>query len=191
VNLKQVGLLNDPAIVSSTISSLLAQTESGMNKPKEYILNDISINPDKSVAALKQYGNVVGMLLKTYSPATDDATLALAGLQKKNPTYKEEIGANLAKYKIILVQLLTISVPQNVSSYHLNLVNGASDMIFISSALQSSETDPIRAVGALKLYSTAYPLILENVLLLRNILASTKITYANSDGGSFFKLPTQ
>ena len=191
VSLKQVGLNNDPAIVSSTISSLLAQTDLMSDKPKEYSMNDIRVSSDTSVTALKAYGNAVGSLLKANTPAKDDATIALAGIQGKDPTYTQELGDNIVKYKVILSTLLSTPVPPSVSPYHLALVNGASYMVFISSALQSAEKDPLHALAGLKMYSTAFPLILENLVNVRLALASAGITYNASEGGSFFNPKTQ
>lgn len=191
VSLKQVGLMNDPTIVSSTISSLLAQSYSNSDMPKEYSLSDIHINPDTSVEALKQYGNVTGTLFATNAPLKDDATLALAGMQKKDPNYKEELDANIVKYKTVLARLLTILVPKSVSSYHLNIINGTSQMIYIASALQVSESDPMRAMGGLKMYGTAFPLVIQNMTMLRNALGVSGITYLPNEGGSFYKLIIQ
>jgi hypothetical protein len=143
------------------------------------------------VAALKAYGNTVGLLLKTQSPVTDDATLALAGIQGKDPSYVAELGDNIAKYKIILATLLNTPTPQSVSQYHLALINGASYMIFISSALAGAEKDPLSAISALKLYSTAFPLILQNLVNVRLALASAGISYNANEGGSFFNPKTQ
>ena len=191
VSLKQVGLNSNTDIVSSTISSLIAQSDATGNQPREYSLSDIIVSSDKSTSALKTYGNTVGQLLKTYSPARDDATIALAGMQGTDSKYVEELGANIVKYKMILTTLLNTSAPQSVSQYHLALVNGASYMIFISSALQASQTDPFRALNGLKLYSTAYPLILQNMIAVRATLGLAGITYSASEGGSFFNLKTQ
>ena len=191
VSLKQVGLNTDSAVVSSTISSLLAQSAASGDKPREYTSSDININPDTSVAALKQYGNITGSLFITNAPIKDDATLALAGMQNKDPNYKEELGANIVKYKVVLARLLAIPVPRSVRSYHLNLVNGASQMIYIASALQVSETDPMRAMSGLKMYSTAFPLVIQNMAMIRNALGSSGITYLPTEGGSFYKITIQ
>jgi hypothetical protein len=191
VSLKQVGLNTNSDIVSSTISSLIAQSDVGMDKPRQYTSSDLKISNDTSVAALKAYGNTVGLLLKTQSPVTDDATLALAGIQGKDPSYVAELGDNIAKYKIILATLLNTPTPQSVSQYHLALINGASYMIFISSALAGAEKDPLSAISALKLYSTAFPLILQNLVNVRLALASAGISYNANEGGSFFNPKTQ
>ena len=191
VTLKQVGLDSNPEIVSSTIASLLAQTDAEDDKPKEYGMSNIQVNNDQSATALKQYGNTIGLLFKNYSPSKDDASLALAGMQGTDPAFVDELGANIVKYKVILSTLLNTSVPQSVSSFHLALVNDASAMIFIASAMQVSKTDPLRAIGGLKLYSSTFPSILQNMLSIRNALGYSGIVYAASDGGSFFKLPTQ
>lgn len=191
VSLKQVGLNSNTDVVSSTISSLIAQSSATGDQPREYSLSDITISSDKSNANLKTYGNIVGQLLKTYSPIRDDATIALAGMQGTDPKYVEELAANTVKYKVILATLINTPAPQSVSQYHLALVNGASYMIFISTALQASQTDPLRALNGLKLYSTAYPLILQNMIAIRAILGLAGITYNASEGGSFFNLKTQ
>lgn len=188
VNLKQVGLINNTAIVSSTVSSLLTKDYSGSDKPRVYTTSDIVISPDNSTAALKAYGNSVGALLKTYSPKQDSATLALAGMQGRDPSYVEKLQANATAYRTILTRLLAIPAPKSVSAYHLGLINGASDMIYITLALSVSGTDPMRAINGLSLYQKAVQLGLENLLMIRGTLATASITYGSSDGGLFFNI---
>jgi hypothetical protein len=188
VNLKQTGLTSDTDIVNSTISGVINQAFAESDEPKTYTVSDIITNEDNSAATLKEYGNNIGMLFLKYAPTQDDATLALAGMQGKDPSYKEKINTNINKYKIILSNILKIPAPKIVKDYHLTLSNGMSNMIFIASSLQTSETDPLKAINALKLYSTVYPSILDSIAHIKIALGSIGITYNEGEGGSFFKL---
>jgi hypothetical protein len=186
VNLKQVGLLNNSEMVSTTVSDLLAKASSASDSPRTYTINDILVSPNDSVTALKAYGNNVGLLLETSSPKQDSAKLALAGMQGKDPSYAEELQANAMAYRTLLNGLLAITAPQSMSEYHLGLVNASSDMAYISSAFSTAGTDPMTAINGLGMYQTAYTLALKNLITIRNALNAAGIVYGSSDGGSFF-----
>lgn len=186
VNLNQTGLIDDSAMVSTTVSDLLAKDYSGSDKPETYDIGDILIDPDDGTAALRAYGNAVGSLLQAHETQQDSAAIALAGLQGKDPSYVQELQANAAAYQAVLKGLLSIPAPESVSAYHLGLVNGASDMIYITSALSATPTDPMRAISALNLYQTAFTLGLQNLLMIRNTMTSAGIVYGDGEGGSFF-----
>jgi hypothetical protein len=186
INLKQIGLNNDSSVVSSTIASLLAQDYSGQDKPKTYTTGDIKTNRNNDITALRQYGNSIGTLIKTYAPTQEDASLALEGMQKKNPKYVEELAGNEKKYRAILAGLLKIPVPTDLATYHIGLINGISNMIYVNISFQKQETDPMQAINALETYETAYGLITQNILSIKMALASANITYNDFEGGSIF-----
>lgn len=187
-NLKQSGLIKDSAIVNSAMSGVITQAFSNSEKPKVYSMKDIVVSQNGSVAKLKEYGNAVGAVFQTYAPTQDDAALALAGMQEKDPAYKEKIGANIVRYQAMLTRFLSIPAPVSISKYHLQLINDASSMVFIAGALQVSKTDPVRAINGLKMYSTQYPLIMKNVASIMNTIALAGITYTDGEGGDFFKI---
>jgi len=186
MNLNQTGLINNNAVVSNTVSGLLAKNYSSSDEPRTYAMTDILINPDNSISALKAYGNGVGSVLETYGPKQDNATLALAGIQGKDPAYGKELQANADDYHAILTRLLAIPAPQSVSAYHLGIVNGASYMMYIASALSVAGTDAMRSMEALGMYQTAFSDGLQNLLMIRHALATAGIIYGTGEGGIFF-----
>ena len=187
-NLKQSGLIKDSAMVNSAMSGVITQAFSDSDKARTYLMSDIIVIQDNSVAKLREYGNSIGKLFQSYAPTQDDAALALAGMQGKDPAYKEKIGANITRYNAILTNLLKIPTPASISKYHLQFVNDASNMIFIASSFQVSESDPLRAINGLKMYSTQFPLILKNIAYIKNAIASAGISYNEGEGGDFFKI---
>jgi len=185
VNMKQLGLSGDSGVVSSTVSTLLAQDYSSpSDQPRQYSDTDIHMGSSDDTAALRAYGNALGALMQNYAPTNDDASLALAGLRHEDPNYVQELAANVTNYKIILAKLLAMPVPPSLAEYHLGLVNGASDMISIASAFQASETDPMRAISALSSYQNAYQLVLSNILYVDKAFIDAGISYGPGESGS-------
>jgi len=187
VDLQQLNLVDNPDVVSSTMSSIIAQDySSGSDGPKVYTESDITVGPSDSVANLKAYGNALGSLLQTYTPQKDDASIALAGMEGKDPSYVNELKDNVSRYNVILKSMLSMPVPPSLESYHLGLINGGSSMIFISTAFQAAETDPLRSINAMRIYQTAFSQVIGSILSIRITLAQAGISYASTEGGSFF-----
>jgi len=186
--LHQAGLTNNKTVVSSTLATLLSKDYTSDNQPKTYSLSDVIVNPNNDIPTLKAYGNTLGLLLKAYTPKKDDASIALAGIQGKDPNASQELLSHASDYQTVLKNLLKMSVPKNVVSAHVGLENGASQMIYIATALASTQKDPILAISGLKMYQSAFTTVADNLLLIKATLISAGIHYLDTEGGSYFNI---
>ena len=170
------------------MASILTNDYGATDKIKVYSINNVIITANDNTDALRNYGNALGLLLKAYTPKIDDASIALAGIQGKNPNAAHELKDHATSYQIILNNLIKMPVPQSVSTAHLALENGASNMIYIANSLSAAQNDPVLAINGLKLYKDTFTSISNSLVYIKATMFKANIHYLETEGGSYFNL---
>ncbi len=191
VNLKQSGLIDDPEVVDSITNSLLSQEFLNPDREVVYGFVDIVISPNESDSALREYGNKIGFILKTYTPEKSDAYIAYTGIQKGNTSYIKELDSNIAKYKTMVAQLLKVPTPSSVSQNHLDLINGINGLSSIAFALKSMGSDPLLGMVELSTFDDTATLLASGMNSIKSAIFSAGISYSSSEGGSYFDFSNQ
>ncbi len=186
--LNQAGLTGNTAVVSSTVATILSKESSSFNAPREYSTDDVTFSLTNDTASLKSYGNTLGQILETYSPQKSSASIAFAGIQGKDTSYIDELNANAKNYQKILKNLLKTPVPPAISSSHVSLINGISNMQFISTSLGLVQTDPLLSMNSLQMYQNSYTEILGGLIGIRKALTDAGIKYAPTESGSYLNI---
>jgi hypothetical protein len=186
MELRQMGGANDKLSQEELINQVL---KNGMvlTTPKAYTSIDILTKSDNSTESIKQYGNQVGNIFKTYTvQSRNEAVIAKDAMEKEDPEILKELDPIVKSYKNILNALLKVRAPQDMAVIHMNLVNSVSSLLFMAEGFRKSIVDPLAGIQATSL-------VLKNMQSLNNIhteirekISSLGISYTSSEGGSIF-----
>lgn len=184
MELRQLGNVNDEASQQDLINQVLKNgfvTQS----PKVYMETDIIVKEDSSVASIKQYGNELGSVLKTYSiNSRNEAVIAKEAIEKNDSSVLKELDPILASYKTILNKILAISTPQLLARNHLDLVNLMSSSILMIEGFKKSMQDPIAGMQSVAIAVKNSEIAISIFENIRRNFSSLGITYSPTEGGS-------
>ncbi len=163
-----------------------------MNKESEklvatrYTVYDIKAAPSETLASKKAYGNELGKVFKkatgfkldivdldkiqAYSTSKDPSTLASLTIKKNDA-------------KVIITELLKLSVPRSAVAYHLLIVNRLSQYVAILEGITSAETDPMRSAIAFNGYIPAIRALFGSLENMKLYFKLEEITFINSEPG--------
>lgn len=186
MELRQMGGVGDKLSQQELINQVL---KNGMilSTPKAYTSLEILTKSDSSVESIKQYGNQIGNIFKTYTISSrNEAVIAKDAMEKENPEILKELDPIIKSYKNIINGILKIQAPQDMAVIHLNLVNSVNSLIFVAESFRKSAVDPLAGIQATSL-------VLRNIQDLntifgeiRNKFNSLNISYSNNESGSIF-----
>lgn len=186
MELRQMGNVDDPLSQQVLINEVL-RNGFVTDSPKVYVGTDILVKEDTSMASVRQYGNDLGSILKTYSvQSRNEAVITQEALTKSDPTILKELDPILVSYKNILTNILKISVPQTLAKNHLDLVNIMSSSIFMIENFKKSLEDPMAGVQAVSIAVKNSESIIGIFDKIRTSLSAQNISYSGSEGGSIF-----
>lgn len=184
MELRQMGNVDDPLSQQVLINEVL-RNGFVTDSPKVYAGTDIVVKEDVSMASIRQYGNDLGSILKTYSvQSRNEAVITQEALTKSDPTILKELDPILVSYKNILTNILKIPVPQTLAKNHLDLVNIMSSSIFMIENFKKSVDDPIAGIQATNLAVKNTENVISIFDNIRKSFSSLGITYSASEGGS-------
>lgn len=156
-SLNQNGAMDQTTV--DKISSSLADHIKNSTPRKIYMLSDIKVTQDNSVASVKKYENAVNSLdnnLKKKYPTkgavadilkrfiVDQNNIDITVLPELDPFIKQaEEGVN---------GMLKINVPSDLAQVHLDIINATERLMENESDFQSFDTDPIVAMTGISKY---------------------------------------
>jgi hypothetical protein len=132
------------------VTDLLSK-ESEKIDVKVYTLDDIKIASTETTASKRAYGNELG---KVFKKATGfkldiiDLDKIKAYSTSKDPAILESFTIKKNNTKVIIDELLKISVPGSAVPYHLLMVNRLSEYLSILESFAGAKDDPMRATIA-------------------------------------------
>lgn len=185
LELHQIGAAKDEQsqqdLIEKTINSM------SFAVPKSYKISQIKINSNNSVESVKQYGNNVGDIFKRYQTNSRNEGVIVRDYQlTEDPSILKELDPIASSYKNIINSLLKLSVPENLSPIHLDLINAINEGLFIVESFKKSEIDPVSGLQAVSMYQVAAKNLYNAVSGIRKYLISLDISYIPTEGGYMF-----
>jgi len=184
---QQSGTLTDERkkeIANSALEALQKQ----LPKPKEYVLDDITISTDTTPDALKRYGNMLGEMFTVFSAKYPQNEFAIIKniATTKNMSQVPLIVQKKVGFGDLVQNLLAMSVPRSVAEIHLAFINGFSGIYTAMDNMSKIASDPVRSAQGLKEYQNYS----QKILLAGSDLAKqfkiASVTFANDEYGHFF-----
>jgi hypothetical protein len=186
MELRQTGNIDDPASQQDLINQVL-KDGIVLATPKIYKYTDILVKEDDSNEAIKQYGNDLAAVLKTYSVnSRNEGVIVKDAFDKKDMSILNELNPILNSYQKILNGVLKIPTTKSMAANHLNLVNLLSSSIFMIESYKKSVNDPMAGIQAISLgvkNGDDSIIIFDSI---RKSISSHSITYLPSENGYIF-----
>ncbi len=147
--LQKAGKTNDAATVNFVANQVIDNAVARIVPPPEYVISDLNIDPNSDTIALEKYASTLDNILSTKLPKDNEVSIVLDAMDTGDLTLLKKIDPIVAGYKETLAAVITMSVPEAISSYHLKLLNGLSLQTFNSRALRDLELDPVGGLAAI------------------------------------------
>jgi len=150
---------------------------------KVYTDSDIIID---SAADPKEYGNLAGELIANNFFETNVLAVFQILLSTDNPAIASQLDEPIVNFENIRDGLLELSIPEALSSAHLDMINNFDRLATDLQLMQSVVNDPIGGTAGLKAYLTDAETIETNIDRIGNILDRLGVTYTQEESGYGF-----
>ncbi len=193
------------SLSQSLISNYLSMKQSGtldadnatnlIDQSLEYIANsapvsqisNLNLSSKNDVAAMKQYGEDLGKVLKSNrpkNPKNELEILTAIATNKDQSKIKELEEVNMV-YRNILIDLSLIKVPKLFATSHLDMITGLNQVSSAISDMQIVLNDPIKGVVALETYKNGSYLFATPLQATIAYLKKNNVVYEQGSGGYY------
>lgn len=175
----------DATIQQSLADSVLKQTE---NRVIPYTLSKLIIIPANDDNSVKNYANNVGSVFLNQPIELKDNELNIFSVAIANEDKQQilKLDDYSATYGIMIHQFLGISVPQDISSTHLKLVNSIALLKQDVEKMRQYFNDPMAGIVGFTNYQTDFKSLQDAISEIKSDLAVRKISFTQKDGGYVF-----
>lgn len=154
--MKQTGQDLTPTEEQNLVTNVL-QTATLNDTAKTYQMSDLRIAPQETNQSLIDYGNALGNILIKDSPKnSQNEIMLLAQIAQSNDQNSQEVSDGIAQlqimsqsYDTILKDYLSLKIPKNIASLHLELVNIISALSTDIAGMAKINSDPVITAGSL------------------------------------------
>ena len=139
------------------ISSSLANEIQNSTPRKVFSLSDIKVINDNSLKAIKKYSDTLNAISKKYPDrenVMDVLQKFIADGNNVDSSALLELDPIIAETQGALGEILKMSVPQSLTSLHLDFINAGEKLIENMSDMKLFDTDPVVAFGAMSQYES-------------------------------------
>ena len=188
MQLRSAGLTQDQQSVDNMAQNLIARDVAAAATPHIYNISDIKTdnNPD-TLDASALYATKLMQILQAYMPKQNEAEIAMSALDSNDPEALKAIDQNILGYQAAVSALLATPVPNEMSQYHLDLINGLSIELFNSEALRRVNTDPVKAIAAVSLEAQGLQSISISLGNIQYYLSSVGVNFKTPASGSILQ----
>ncbi|MCX6731384.1 MAG: hypothetical protein NTX55_00085 [Candidatus Parcubacteria bacterium] len=146
----------DAATKDNLINSLINNVNSVPVAPT-YKLSDIKISEDNSETAVRNYGNRLISIVKSYgNPAPGDEIEIFGNMIKNNnEDMASQLNKNVSMYDDLKKDILGLIVPSEIKDQHLKLLNSIVLFKDIAEKMRNYFKDPLAGFVAAKQYQRA------------------------------------
>lgn len=152
---------------------------------------DLNVASASDDAALREYGNAFGVLIKKYTTVehrNEEGILADA-LPKKSTEALKELQYPAITYRAFTDDLRKLAVPLPLADAHLRIVNGYDIMARAVLNMQKIYTDPIVGAAAYQMYLKQRIEVTQGYAELVNQFREKNIVFEKTESGAPFTWP--
>lgn len=148
--LKQISS-NNP---SRSLGVSIASMNSVGDALQPYKLTDLNITEDDSTESFKKYADDLILALKPYSnkDLPNEGYVTMEAIEKNMPEELIKIDLMSQIHKMVSNTLLKMTVPKNIASIHLNLVNNSIKLSYLDSILATAFENPNDVIPTVNQY---------------------------------------
>jgi hypothetical protein len=192
IQLKQNNLDGNQQLMQDAVDQTISNSVNSASLAKQYSITDLKniISNNVQSSRYKNYGNTVANILVTYTPKDNAPTIAENAFEAGDMSQLIQIDPLINSYKIMIQKLLAVSVPKNISNFHIDLVNSISSILFVSEQLRNVQGDPMQSVVSLSEYTSAQDMMRTALLNIKNYFNNSGITFSATEPGNLFSTIT-
>ena len=154
---------------------------------KEYSAADIKTNTSSD---FKKYGNDLGLAMLAGSNPTENYVSEIeilhTALTKEMPAEIVKLDPIIIRYNLILNQINSISVPQELVGYHVELLNSVSRILTDVKGFRVMFEDPILGLAGVSSYYQDVEAMKVSLGRIRSLLQSKGISFEQGEYGYVF-----
>ena len=150
LDLRQQGLDKDSQAVSGAVSEVISKNLSEIPAPKTYTLADITTGTSDN-PTLTAYSSALNAAFASYYPAKNEADITNDAFSANDMSLLGQIDPIIANYQKLISAMQKMRVPLQLTTSHLQLLNGLSVALYNAQSLRHADTDPLRALAAIGL----------------------------------------
>lgn len=185
--LKQKGTL-DGASLENISASLLNSFTAEAARNETYRLDQLSLNGDNSIEALKTYGNALAKLVLRYETQTIGNELAIV-TQAMDSGDKEPLQKLLplvSVYENLSRDLAAMKVPSDAAELHLSLINNFSMIAKSIANMVKIVDDPLTGIIGIGQYRNGTDTLIQLGKETRIFFLVHRVVFGSNDAGRVF-----
>jgi hypothetical protein len=182
--LKQSGTLD-----ATSAQKLVDQTVSLFDQLGDKIVLNTNLNiiPDNGKQSITDYGEKLGMILKTNKPKEikDEREIIKLSVSSRDPSKMNDLDSIIAVYENIANELIKMPVPKTFVKAHLDMTNGVKGMAMALKEVKTVFDDPMKSLQTIQLYKEGATIFTEAKQATNVFIINNNIIYKQSSGGYY------
>jgi hypothetical protein len=145
--------LTDPDTQQQLIGQVMADG-TYIPTPKTYDISNLKLSPDNSITAITAYSASLQTTFENDLGPTqqDELTIVQDSLDNNDPSILKQLIPIIAKYNLLIKDLLAVHVPGSMANMHINLINALSELLFADQGFTQTYTDGLTSIQGLSQY---------------------------------------
>jgi hypothetical protein len=181
MTLRQAGMVSNSDAKEALVNQVIESGQLITDSPKVYSLVDLNISNTEDNITRQVYANNVAKTIKNHQPRENEGVIAKEALETGDANRLADIDPIIIAYSSVRSDLLDISVPSSLASYHLNLVNGMSEAVANALSLRNTLDDPLQTLSTLSRYQTTEKNFFNTVVDMRTYFNNNSIIFSPTE----------
>jgi len=147
----------------------------------------LNIIPDNGKQSVFDYGENLGMILKTNKPkgSENEITILQEGMTKKDPEKMKELQTAIEVYEKVVNEMIKMPVPKTFVKAHTDVVIGMEAIILGLKEMKTVLDDPIKGLQGLQTYKEGGTLFMQAIKASLDFIKQNGIVYKQGSGGYY------
>lgn len=167
----------------------LAIAEGSKITTKKYTIKDVSLYKQDTAVEKKAYGNSLGRVVQKINKnklGQDYINRLNEYAENKDVATLDFFAEKADGLRVVLNDLLKMSVPSSASVFHINLVNSTSQLIATLDAFSKTDEDPLKSLAFVNSYAETLYGVLNSVAILQDYFNLEGVSFTSKDDGYVF-----
>ncbi len=183
---KQGGGKLDSKTEEELIQSVLTSTDL-TPRYRMYTEGEIIIGPDDSTSTIREYGNMVGEIMKRNTVSNTNPILIMqTALDKNDPNTLKQLDEKIIANKKVISDVLKLKVPPSALMIHKDFINASSNAVETLTSMKNVFTDPITAIFATSNFLNMSDNMKNSIDQSKQYFSKKGIVYEKTDTGYYF-----
>jgi len=149
---------------------------------------DLNIDKTETPETIKTYGNIIAAILTKKPKNKLEYEIIIMDRAEKNndPAELKKLEPLVSEYKRIQNDLLSVTVPQSATSFHLALINSVAGMAYSITGMEYLLTDPIKSLPGVSSYSVNSQNFMASIRQFNQYFNSVGVSFSGGDAAYNF-----